>query len=172
MSAFTDIYDFETVFETALKNVFKARSITAYTSVDFSLSNGDGTPIQKLQLKRPRVEIQFSPGEGNGQWHLNTESGETTLREQGWSGEYTVRIVTAARYDAHSAYRAEVRGVLHNLTLLNGTDPMLRHKIQPQSHDGGTSPIVVDTEEGTFTSQIKMAINFSVQTDAWSALTS
>lgn len=166
MSALTDIYDFESVVESAVKAVLVANEITAYTTQDFTPTNPDGTPNQDFQLKRPRVEIMFIPGAAAGVWVL--VNGQP--RDSAFKGTIQLRVITEPHIAVHSAFRATVRGLMHGIGLaVNGTAPMTRHKIQPWFRDGGTS-VMVKTEDGYLRTDLSFEIDFTIQYDAWQAL--
>jgi len=157
MSAADDIYAFEQIFEDAAKALFAAQAINAFTSQD----------APDFQKDRPRVEITFTPGAGQGRFiQINGEH-----RETAWKGQYLFRVVTDASAEVHNSFRSNVRAIVHgSLRSIAGTAPMIRHMLQPFYMDGGTSPSY-SPQDGVYESQMTFDINFSVQADAWAALT-
>lgn len=156
MSAETDIYSFEQIFEDALKAVFTAREVKAFTSQD--------TP--DFQKDRPRVEVVFIPGPSQGQY--KTVGGN--FRQTSWKGQFQLRLVTEASAQVHNAFRAVIRSIMHGVgAAINETPPMDKHKLQPFFADAGTSPRY-QPEEGTYETNMIFECDFSVQNSAWAAL--
>lgn len=158
MSAETDIYSFETIFAQALQAVLNGRDVRSYTILD----------APNFQNDRPRTEIIFVPGSGRGRWN----PARADLRETAWKGAYNLFLITDANVQAHSAYVALVRSIMHGIdTAINGAEPMTRHRLQAFFRDGGTSPSY-KPEDGVYETRMIYEVDFSVQADAWAALES
>lgn len=170
------VYDFEAVFENALKAVLTAAEVKAFTS-QLIPSTGDaaedatlaaqGFEILDFQKDRPRVEIFFTPGAGMGQLIQHPETGAET--ETAWKGGYALRLITAADMRIHRAFRTLVRYQCHRLRgVVNGVAPMTLHCLQ-FLRDAGTSP-TIKSEDGLFESALQFEIDFSIQGNAWAQL--
>lgn len=176
MSAINDIYNFERVFEVALKNVLTAANVKAFTSqLVASTGNAEqdaalvaqGWDFLDFQKDRPRAEIFFTPGAGRGQLIPHPLTGEET--ETAWKGSYTIRLITAADMVIHAAFRTQVRYLLHRLRGdLNAVAPMTLHSLNFLA-DQGTSP-VIEPQQGDFQTTMQFEIDFSIQGNAWPLL--
>lgn len=171
-----DVYDFENVLETALQALFNAAEIKSFTTQDFGKTkdNGQGTqvPVIDFQKDRPRVEILFTVGAGQGQFRPLLVGGAEVPVETSFKGQYRLDIITSAEMAIHAAYRTRLRAFLHTQLLgVNGTDPMTLHRIHRFQQDGGTSP-TFKPEEGVLRTILIFNIDFSIQDEAWATLAS
>lgn len=180
------VFDFEHIFEVAIKALFIANAIKAFTS-QMTASTGNaaqdaalvaaGWDIIDFQKDRPRVEITFTPGSGAQQWNNKTFTGSVTGYnptgeipvETSWKGQIKLDLITPADMQIHTAYRNFVRFLMHTqLTTLNNTALTL-HRIQSFYHDAGTTP-VLKPETGLFQTSMLYDLDFSIQDDAWATL--
>jgi hypothetical protein len=176
--AIAAIYDFPRVFEVALKTLFTAREIKAFTSQMLE-STGDEAADQELidagweiidfQKDRPRVEIFFVPGAGQEQYRATTIGEDEFPVETSWKGQYRLDVFTRDNIKVHSAFVTAIRFIMHaQLLSLNGSALTL-HKIQTFQKDSGTTPME-KPEEGIFQTSLLFDIDFSIQDDAWDTL--
>lgn len=148
------VYMFEFIFPEALRLVFAAMDLTAYTNF---------VPPQ-LQKERPRAEIIFIPGAGKGV--INPAS----QRESAWSGNFKVDLITAPDIALHAAYVSKVRSRLGNIVPeINAVPPMENHAIAYPLRDGGTSAAYA-SERGDFMTTLIYELDFSIQATAWALL--
>jgi len=179
------IYDFPGIFEPALKALFTAREIKAFTSQAVE-STGDAGEDQELveqgfeiidyQKDRPRVEIIFTPGASQGRYRNTIVSGIELPLDIAWSGQFKLDVFTAADVRIHRALVTQVRFIMHtqllqvNAFLPDGTagnpGTLTRHRIQPCQKDSGTTPIM-RPEDGSFQTSLLTDIDFTIQDDAW-----
>lgn len=174
------VYNFEAIFEKALQAVFLSADIKSYTS-QFVARTGDslidnaavaaGFQLLDFQKDRPRVEIFFTPGAGQGLWRELGVAGATTPVECAWAGQYRLEIVTAADIRVHSAFVVAVRFVMQTLQCRLNNSGLTFHAIAPFYKDGGTSP-TIKAESGSFQTTMMFEINFSIQDDAWETIAS
>lgn len=165
------VYDFESVLERTLQTLFNNELITSFTCQDFGAMKDDGkgnqVPVIDFQKDRPRVEILFTAGAGQGQFRPLTVDGVEVPVETSFKGQYRLDIVTAADIKIHAAYRTLIRYLLHTQLLsVNGVDPMTLHRIHRFQMDAGTSP-TYKPDEGTLRTILTFDIDFSIQDDAW-----
>jgi len=172
------IYDFERVMETSLKSLFTANNIKAFTSQMIARS-GDkeqdaaavkaGYDLIDFQKDRPRAEIMFTPGAGQGRFVAKVIGDIEMPVETSWKGQFKIDLITAADIRIHAAFRTVVRFIMHTQLLsVNGTS-LLLHKIQTFYRDGGTSP-VMKPEEGIFQTTMIFDLDFSLEDCAWNFL--
>jgi hypothetical protein len=173
------VYDFQGVMEVALKSLFTAREVKAFTS-QFIVSTGNdaedealieqGYEILDFQRDRPRVEITFTPGAGQDQFAAKIIAGVEMPVETSWSGQFKVDVITAPDIRVHKAFVIAVRFLLHTqLQSINGSEYLPLHRIQPFAMDAGTSP-QMKTDQGDFQTTLLFDIQFSIQDDAWDLL--
>jgi hypothetical protein len=166
------VYDFENVLEAGLQALFDSLKIKSFTTQDFGAENADGTPKIDFQKERPRVEISFTVGPGQGQFRPLVVDGVEVPVETSFKGSYTLDVITGVDIAIHAAYRTQIRYQMHaRLLSVNGTPPMTLHQIQRFQRDAGTSP-TFKSEEGYLRSILKFDIDFSIQDDAWATLNS
>lgn len=174
------IYDFQGILELALKTLFTLREVKAFTS-QMTPSTGDpaadqalideGWDILDFQKDRPRVEIIFTPGAGQGQFRATTIAGleKQVSIDTSFKGQFRLDVFTLPDIAVHKAFVTAVRFIMHTqLLTLNGTT-LLRHRIQPDLMDAGTTPIT-KAEQGTFSTTLLFDVDFSIQDDAWEQL--
>lgn len=179
MSA-TDIYDFESIIENAVKAVFTAAGLTCFTPQDAATID--------FQKERPRVEVEYQHGVGQNQWHIEQTAPNAfkDRRERAWKGQLVVALVTEANITIHCAYRAQVRSIMAGLwNQINGdgaedcpwqysvngtpTDGKLRNHKLHYVGDAGTSPIY-PMDQGMFKTTMNFNVDLSVQENAWALL--
>ncbi len=157
------VYMFEFIFPEAIRAVMAAAQITAYTNF---------VPPE-LQLERPRVEISFVPGAGQGRFH------PTQLKESAWKGQFTLQLVTGADMAVHGRYVSAVRRLMHGpASVFNEVQPMANHSFRPPIAsessscfmDSGSTP-VMKPEEGVYHTTLVYDVDFSIQDNAWELLT-
>src|SRR5690242_7850864 len=99
------IYDFQQVMELALKTIFTAQQIKAFTSQMIESTGNSandqalidqGWDIINFQKDRPRVEILFTPGAGQDQFRAATINGVEVPVETSWSGQFKLDVITRA----------------------------------------------------------------------------
>lgn len=174
------VYDFPFIFENALKAVFEAAEVKAYTS-QFVARTGEaeadaalvaaGFQLFDFQKNRPRAEIFFQSGDGAQRWHALKVLGTDQEVETSWAGEYKVTCVTRADIRIHAAFVTQCRFLLQTLQpRINGA-PLTRHFLQPYALDTGTQR-VPKPEQGSFTTDLGLGVNFSIQAQAWAELES
>jgi hypothetical protein len=183
-----EIYDFPRVMEVSLKALFTAREVKAFTSQMIG-STGDAAQDQALieqgwdiidfQKDRPRVEIFFQPGAGQGRFRATTVNGIVIPLETAWNGQFKLDVFTLPDIRAHAAFVTMVRFIMHtqllqvNAFLPDGTQgnpgTLLSHRIQSFQKDAGTTPLM-KSEEGVFQTSLLTEIDFSIQDDAWATL--
>lgn len=172
------LYDFPRVFEPALKTLFTLREIKAFTS-QMITSTGDDAADQQLidegwdiidyQKDRPRAEIYFTPGAGQGQFRVTTIGGIEVATETSWSGQYRLDVFTSDDMRVHSAFVTAIRFILHTQLLSLNGNQLLMHAIKVQPKDTGTTP-TLNPEKGVFQTSLLTDIDFSIQDDAWATL--
>lgn len=170
------VYDFENVLESGLKTLFETVQIKAFTTQDFGATKDDGNgnqvPVIDFKKDRPRAEIGFVTGAGQGQFRPIIVDGTEVPVETSFKGRYTLDIFTAPDIKIHSAYRTYIRYFMHTKLIgLNGVAPMTLHKIQNFQRDSGTSPIF-KSEDGYMRSTLVFDIDFSIQDEAWETIAS
>jgi len=164
------VYDLEAVCENALKAVFAANQIQAFTTQDIGVVGADGNPVIDFQKARPRVEIMFVPGAGQGRFREMIVDGIRTPVETCWKGQFKLDLITDARINIHAAFRTFTRFLMQTMVWrINGTAPMEIHKIQRFPRDGGTSP-VMKPQDGYLQTTMLYDVDLSVQDNAWAAL--
>lgn len=156
MSAVSDIYNLEAVVENSIQAVFTASSVVSFTTQQ----------LADLQKGRPRVEIEYINGAGHERWiKVNGYP-----RETAWKGTVKLELITNADISIHSAYRTQIRSIMHGLSqTVNEVAPMTLHNIHQFLIDGGTSPKWVP-QEGSYQTTMNFEINLSVQANAWAIL--
>lgn len=172
------IYDFERVMETSLKSVFTQNNVKAFTSqmiVRTGDAAQDGAAVQAgydlidFQKDRPRAEIMFIPGAGQGRFVAKFIGGTEMPVETSWKGQFKIDLITPPDIRIHAAFRTKVRFIMHTQLLsVNGTT-LRFHKIQNFYRDGGTSP-VMKPEEGVFQTSLIFDLDFSLEDCAWDLL--
>lgn len=170
------VYDFENVLEKALQALFTTAEIKSFTTQDFGALKDDGAgnqvPVIDFQNERPRVEILFTTGAGQGQFRPLIVGGVEVPVETSFKGRYQLDLITEAKIQIHSAYRTRIRGFMHTQLLgVNGTDPMTLHRIHRFQMDAGTSP-TFHAAEGYLRTILQFDIDFSIQDSAWATLAS
>ena len=171
------IYDFEGIVETAAQVVLKGMDLASYTTQD----------DPAFQKTRPRVEIKYTHGPGQGRFAtivngtnlaidptpgsgMTPEQKFYARRESAWQFGIRFDLITSVDIGAHTKYRALVRNSLAQLWLtINGTDPMTRHSVQ-MSKDNGSSPVMVSPQDGMMKTEMSFDGTISIQADAWGAL--
>jgi hypothetical protein len=172
------VYDFEFVMETALKSVFDGEDIQALTTRQVVGSGSDetdaaavaaGYTILTFKKPRPRVEIQFTCGGGDGQFRQIRVNGAGQEVETSWSGQFRVTCITDADIRVHSEFIVAVRFLLQTLRPRINAAVLPKHCLQPFSRDGGTSTRH-SPQEGVIVTDLLLDIHFSIQDDAWADL--
>ena len=170
------LFDFPGIFEPALKSLLTAREIKAFTTQAVS-STGDagadhelidqGFEIIDFQRDRPRVEILFTPGAGQGQFRpLRISELQEIPIETSWSGQYKLDVITLPDIRAHREFVTAVRFIVHTqLYTLNG-NILDKHRIQVDFKDAGSSP-ALEADKGSFQTVMLFDLDFSIQDDAW-----
>jgi hypothetical protein len=174
------LFDFPGIMEPALKGLFTLREIKAFTTQAVpstgdaaadQVLTGQGFDIIDFQRDRPRVEIMFTPGAGQGQFRPLQITDDTAVPvETSWSGQFKLEVITAPDVRIHRAFVTAVRFIMHTqLYTLNGNF-LDKHRIQVDVKDGGTSPMM-HADEGAFQTTQLFDLDFSIQDDAWATLT-
>jgi hypothetical protein len=171
-------YDFPRVFEPALKTLLTLREIKAFTS-QMTISTGDDAADQALldqgweiidfQKDRPRAEIFFSPGAGQGQFRPLTLNGVELPVETSWSGQFKLDVFTTDDIKIHSAFVTALRFIMHTQLLCLNGNQLTMHRIQVDPRDAGTTPVLAP-EKGVFQTTMLTDLDFSIQDDAWATL--
>ena len=151
------VYAFERILPLGLKPVMVAAGINAFTIEDAC----------DLQKDRPRAELFFASGSGQGIFKQITVNGEPYPVETSWLGAYEIIAVTVDDPEVHLAYLAKLRRIMFCAgPKINNQEPMTLHKLQPFIRDGGTVNNW-EPQEGAIHSRLTFEINFSIQDDAW-----
>jgi len=170
------LFDFPGIFEPALKGLFTALEIKAFT-LQAVPSTGDamadqalieqGLEIIDFQRDRPRVEIMFQPGAGQGQLRpLRISDTQEIPVETSWGGQFKLEVITLPDIRIHRAFVTAVRFVMHTqLYTLNGNQ-LTRHVIQRAFTDSGSTP-ALQPDQGDFQTTLLFDLDFSIQDDAW-----
>jgi hypothetical protein len=148
------IYMVEFLLPEAVRSVMADNGITAYTQF----------VSPELQKQRPRCELWFTLGPGQGRFiQVNG-----VPRETAWKGRLHAICITESNNTIHSAYVVRVRSLLHGIAdAVNNVLPVMEnHKVQPFFRDGGTSSRM-DTQDGYFLTELSFDLDFSVQEYAW-----
>jgi len=173
MSA-SDIYDFESAVEEAVKAIFDDAGVTAWTAVGRPDETTADDAAQPLQKERPRVEIQYINGAGQRRF-LPIAGDNSCTREQAWIGQIRIDAITDATVAAHRSFIATVRNVMAIIiTVINGGQsqggkPLLTHHKLQIVTDGGSSQRY-KTDEGYFQTTLLYGTHLSVQQNAWPLL--
>jgi len=173
------LYDFSGIFEVALKGLFTARQVKAFTTQAVS-STGDPAADQELidqgfeiidfQRDRPRIEIMFTPGAGREQFRpLRISEVREIPVETSWSGQYKLDVITLADIRVHREFVTAVRFILHTQLYTLNADYLPRHRIQVDYKDAGSSP-AMECDKGSFQTIMLFDLDFSIQDDAWPVL--
>lgn len=173
------IYDFKNLLERALAAVFTANGIKNFTSQSVGSTGNaaqdaaleaEGFQIMSFQRDRPRAEIDFTPGAGQGRWHPLAVDGVKVPVESCWSGTYRVLIVTKPDIREHNAFVCLIRFLMQTMgARINNVAPLTAHCVAPQFRDTGTTP-TTKSEDGAFETLLQYDLTFSVQADAWADL--
>lgn len=156
------VYMFEFIFPEAIRAVMAAAEITSYTNF---------VPPE-FQLERPRVEISFVAGAGQGRWH------PTQLKESAWKGQLTLNVVTVADMSIHGRFVSEIRRLMHGpASDFNEVPPMAFHRFSPPVDsescscfiDSGSTS-VMKSEDGYYLTTLGFEVDFSIQDNAWELL--
>jgi hypothetical protein len=151
------VYMFEFIFPESVRLIMQDRQITAYT---------DFVPPE-LQKERPRAEIVFIPAAGQSRFRRVNG----IARESAWAGSFQFTLITAPDMAIHGRYVSKIRALIHQLyDLINMADPMSNHKLQEFSIDSGTSG-TFKADEGYYQTIINLAVNVSIQDNAWTLIT-
>lgn len=153
------IFDFEEIMAEAFASVVQYVGIPVVTQ----------DTITQLQTPRPRIEVLFKVGPGQQQY--TRENG--TQRETAWRGTVSWHIVTNNSEDnkkVHQQYCSLLRYLMPKFNaLLNGSVLPL-HKVNNPIRDEGTS-LTITTQDGYWTTAVNWGIDFSVNVNAWTLLT-
>ncbi len=157
------VYMFEFILPEAIRAVMSVAEITAYTNF---------VPPE-LQLERPRVEISFVTGAGQGRYH------PVQLKESAWKGQFTLQLITGADMAVHGRFVSEVRRLMHGpASSFNETAPMVNHNFRPPVDsvscscfmDQGSTP-VMKSQDGYYQTNLVYETDFAIQDNAWALLT-
>lgn len=174
MSA-SQIYDIEGILEAAAQAVLNALSLEAFTT----------RSDPEFQKVRPRVEIEATLGGGLGRFVPIKDGAVVTSptadvtpselfflrRESAWQVRLQFNIITEADITIHAEYRAKVRAALAQLWVsINAPATLPRHVLQ-LTKDNGSSPIMVQPEQGMMKTEITFDGSVSVVNGAWADLT-
>ena len=129
-----------------------------------------GYEILDFQKDRPRVEIFFTRGAGQGRF-ISVNFGDfTTSVETAWTGEYLVRCITEPNIIKHNAFVTQSWFILSTLVpRINNIAPLTNHALANFPKDGGSSDRI-DYTEGDYMTVLSFNIDFSVQANAWAQL--
>lgn len=168
MSAISDIYDYFSPIEDAIRTVFEANEIVCWTP----LSDPD------FQKERPRVEAVLLPGQNLGRLlPVVLADGETRrrnangfLREQARRSQLVIRVITESDIAVHRTFVAEILYLMDTAGHdMNAGDKLPNHAVSGLNCTGGT--LETKAEEGSYMSVFMFDLDFSVKTAAWDALT-
>jgi hypothetical protein len=162
MSATTEqiqaLYDFESIFPTACKQVFVDAGMNALTISD----------PPELQKVRPRVEITYRHA-GNHSGPVLKIIGDGTTRVVAFDGELFIHAISDCDIPGkavHSQYRALVRNIYAMLPWLMNGGPLALHSMHfppiSESENHG-----INSREGFEISTFTMRFTFSMQAQAW-----
>lgn len=151
------VYLFEFIFSEALRQVLSDAEFDAWTAY----------VVPDFQKERGRVEVIFVPGPGQGIWKMI--NGEP--RERAWKGQFVLHAITQIDQVQHGIYVGQLRTLMAKAgSLINGTDPMQFHKLQPFFMDAGTSAVLT-SDDGYYMTTLNYNVDFSIQDNAWALLT-
>jgi Ser/Thr protein kinase RdoA (MazF antagonist) len=184
MSTIEDqVYQFETVFETALAHVLAAQLFTVYTpsndeflTEEFSDAHPELVPYlpngQEFHKHRPRVEAVFVLGAGKGHLHIIDPTRKPvsgSMPETSYSSRIELVVVTESKAQIHRAYLAKLRRNMDTIReALNETSHLPYHSIQQLRPSGSSS--TYQTEDGAFETGLVYELDFCIRREAWTAL--
>ena len=153
MATDSEIYNFETIIENAVKAILVAADLTCYASEDAAV----------LQRTRPRVEIMFTPGAASD--HLQLVSGEQ--RHDTFSGSLILSAITdmADGIVSHMSYRASLRSIGARLIYSLDDTALPYHEVH-EITPGGSSP-TISPADGLWESRQLYNIKFNIKSSAW-----
>lgn len=169
--SYREIYDFENVVETAIKNAAAAVGLKCVTSQD---------PPQ-LQTERPYLIAEFQLGNGEQRFVvIDPATGAAPTdptqplwkyrRESAWACTIRLALITNADIAQHGDYRAQVRSLLGQIGLVINTATVLPHHYLELVRENGTGSLMAHASEGYFRTDFTFSAKLSVQADAWAAL--
>src|ERR1041385_5820385 len=97
------VYDFPFIFENALKAILTDLQVKTFTSQLVPRTGDDaqdaalveaGYELLDFKRDRPRAEVIFIPGGGQGQFRELNVDGSPMEVETSWAGQYAVRAIT------------------------------------------------------------------------------
>lgn len=173
------VFGFKFIFENALKTVLSTNEVNAFTTQAIERTGDEtvdaeneaaGYQLLDFQRDRPRAEIDFTPGAGVGRWHPLPVNGVKFSVESAWGGTYRVLVVTKPDIREHNAMVNAIRFLMLTMgARINDPATLPKHHIAPQFKDSGSTP-TTKAEDGSFTTILAYDINFSIQSNAWTAL--
>ncbi len=175
------IYDYQTPIEEAIASVMVANEVTCYTPlgeqiiVDGLKSSPDA--LQQFEKKRPRIEIVLTGVSGIGRlWPYGSKKGASGFnREQAYSGQLTVRVITEANIVTQRAYLSLVQNLMDTIgaaanvaTKADGSLIMPYHCIGGIRKTGDTPNYA--PQDGLIETMLTYNLDFSVVDTAWALL--
>lgn len=162
MSAVSDIYDYFTPLEDAIRTVFEAAEVTCWTPLS----------DPAFQKERPRIEALILPGQNKGMLRpvpsVRTASG--FLREKARRSQLVIRVVTEANIATHRSFVAKILYLLDTLGYeMNAGDKLPNHAVGSLICNGGN--LDYSPEDGSYVSLLNCDLDFSVKEASWDTLT-
>ncbi len=160
MSAISDIYDYFTPLEDAIRTVFEANDIVCWTPLS----------DPAFQKERSRVEAVLMPGQNLGRLlPAATRTASGFMREQARKSQLVIRVITESDIAAHRLFVAQILYLLDTLGLaMNDGDKLPNHAVSGLICNGGT--LDYSPEDGSYVSLLNCDLTFSVKTAAWDYL--
>jgi hypothetical protein len=155
-----DIYNFELIVPRAIKDLFTARTVTAFTMED-------ATDFQKT---RPRIDIVWTTkGEVSPRiWAILPDE---TKRAAAFKGDLKIFVVSSSDPDGrltHAEMRAAVRDVIAGLPdSLNGSG-LQNHKLN--FIEFGQEETGIRDKDDLLQTTFPFTCHIAIQKDAWSLL--
>jgi Ser/Thr protein kinase RdoA (MazF antagonist) len=177
------VYQFETVFETAIAQVLASQLFTVYTpsndeflTEEFTAAHPDLVPYlpngQEFQKHRPRIEAVFVLGAGKGHLHIINPKRKPvsgSMPETSYNARIEFAAVTESKAQIHRAYLAKLRRNMDTIReALNETSHLQYHSIQQLRPSGSSS--TYQTEDGYYETGLVYELDFCIRQDAWTAL--
>lgn len=158
------VYDFENVLADATETVFTSGGFTAANALTASSD-------PEFQKARPRCEILFKLTGGVVPIRYAVQP-DTTMRQAAFKGVLTIHAISDADKPGkliHSVFRAKVRNFCAILGTRLNNSALTKHKVQ-QIVDGDTAH-GTRVSDGYDQSSLSFNVDFSIQTDALTAIT-
>lgn len=153
-TAFTDLYKFEQVVETAVVAELTSRSLpSAIRAQDVN------------DLVLPRTIVEYQSGSADDSYALRTSDSEPFNRS--WHGRIAIEVVTqrsnTTQHAAHHGYISTVRWALQDLAAINAR--LTYHAIRSCLEEGTTRTIIADSDADV--TRMTFAIRLCINDDAY-----